>query len=181
MIWDQLRRVITEDSKAGRSSVKIDDRAAKVLAVDEAGLAEIWTAALGKGLFDGADRLKTEDVRLEPAAGAVKVRWFTISPENETMSRAEKDVQAAFAFAACGAADARVDTARHPMMHKTETLDVIVLVKGTIDLLLDDGEAKSLKPGDVVIQRATNHAWINRGAETAVLVAVLINGGMETR
>ncbi len=175
MIWDALRRIVTENDKAGRSFVKIDDRAAKVLAVDEAGLAEIWTAALGQTLFDGADRLKSEDVRLEPAPGAVKVRWFTISPENSTMSPAEKDQQAAFAFAACGASHARVDTARHPMMHKTGTLDVIVLVKGAVDLLLDSGDAKSLKPGDIVIQRATNHAWVNRGKETALLVAVLIS------
>ncbi|NWG93282.1 MAG: cupin domain-containing protein [Parvularculaceae bacterium] len=175
MIWDRLRRIVTENDKDGRSSVKIDDRAAKVLAVDEAGLAEIWTAHLGARLLDGVDRLQKEDVRLEPDAGAVKVRWFTIAPENQKLSAAEREAQAAFAFAACGAAQARVDTARHPMMHKTETLDVIVLVKGKVDLLLDDGEAKALKSGDVIIQRATNHAWVNRGEETALLVAVLIS------
>jgi quercetin dioxygenase-like cupin family protein len=175
MIWDELRRIVTENGKDGRSSVKIDDRAAKVLAVDEAGLAEIWTAALRKGLLAGDDRLKSEDVRLEPDAGALKVRWFSVSPENEKLSRAETEAQAAFAFAACGAAHARVDASRHPMMHRTETLDVIVLVRGNVDLLLDDGEAKALKPGDVVVQRATNHAWVNRGTETALLVAVLIN------
>ena len=63
------------------------------------------------------------------------------------------------------------------MMHKTDSLDVIVLVKGEVDLLLDDGDATSLKPGDVVIQRATNHAWVNNGAETALLVAILIDAG----
>jgi uncharacterized cupin superfamily protein len=175
MIWEKLRRIVTEDDRNGRSRVMIDDRAAKVLAVDEAGLAEIWTAALGEELLAGADRLKAEDVRLEPDAGAVKIRWFTVSPENDATSRAEKDAQAEFGFAACGAAHARVDTARHPMMHKTETLDAIILVRGEVDLLLDNGEANSLKPGDVVVQRATNHAWVNRGKETALLVAVLIN------
>lgn len=175
MIWDELRRIVTQDSDAGRSAVLIDDRPAKILAVDDAGLAEIWLAALGPRLLDGEDRLKNEDVRLEPPAGAVKVRWFTVPPENPRLSAAEKEAQAAFGFAACGATKARVDTMRHPMMHKTETLDVIVLVKGSVDLLVDDGEARSLKPGDVVIQRATNHAWINRGAETALLVAVLVN------
>lgn len=176
MIWEKLRRVVTENGMDGRSAVKIDGGAAKVLAVDEAGLAEIWTAALGKDLLAGDDRLKSEDVRLEPDIGAIKVRWFSVSPENEKISRADMDAQAAFAFAACGAAHARVDASRHPMMHKTDTLDVIVLVKGSVDLLLDDGDAKSLKPGDVVVQRATNHAWVNRGTETALLVAVLING-----
>lgn len=173
MIWEGLRRVVTDDA-GGRSSVKIDGAAAKVLAANEAGLAEIWTASLDRALFEGRDRLSREEVRLEPDAGAVKVRWFTIAPENERLSPSEREMSAALAFAACGASRARVDVSRHPMMHKTETLDVIVLVKGEVDLLLDDGEARSLKPGDVVIQRATNHAWINRGKETALLVATLI-------
>lgn len=180
MIFDDLRRIITANASSERSFAKIDGGAAKVFAAGEAGLAEIWTAALGQGLLDGADRLAVEDVRLEPAQGAVKVRWFTIAPENDAQPRAEQEAQAAAAFAACDAAHARVDTARHPMMHKTGTLDVIVLVKGHVDLLLDDGAPARLKPGDVVIQRATNHAWVNRGSETALLVAVLIDAGADT-
>jgi quercetin dioxygenase-like cupin family protein len=39
----------------------------------------------------------------------------------------------------------------------------IALVKGRVYLLLDTGEAKSLKSGDVVIQRGTNHAWVDAG------------------
>ena len=177
MIWESLRRIVTANGEEGRSSVMIDSAPAKVLALEEAGLAEIWTAALGPGLIDGRDRLSAEDVRLEPDKGAVKVRWFTVPPEDKRSTPAEREAQAAFGFAACGASAARVDTRRHPMMHKTETLDAIILVKGEVDLLLDDGEATSLKPGDVVIQRATNHAWVNCGKETALLVAVLINAG----
>lgn len=179
MIWDRLRRIVTKDAN-GRSSVLLDGKAAKVLVVDEAGLAEIWSASLGAGMLNGKDRLSTEDVRLEPAAGSVKVRWFTVPPDNEGVPRDDREAQAAFAFAACGAAHARIDTSRHPMMHKTDTLDIIILVKGAVDLLLDDGEATAMKPGDVVIQRATNHAWVNRGTETALLVAVLISGAGET-
>ncbi len=175
MIWDELRRIVTHENANGRSSVLIDGKPAKVLAVEEGGLAEIWTAALGAGLLDGADKLAGEDVRLEPASGAVKIRWFTVPAENKSATAQEREAEAAFAFAACGAAHARVDVSRHPMMHETDTLDAIILVKGSVDLLLDDGEATSLKPGDVVIQRATNHAWVNRGGETALLVAVLIN------
>lgn len=176
MNWEALRRIVTRDDTNGRSSVLIDGEAAKVLAAGEGGLAEIWSAAFGPTFLGGDDVLAAQDVRLEPAAGAVKVRWFTVPPEDETLTTAEREAGAAMAFAACGAPHARVDVARHPMMHKTDTLDVIVLVKGAVDLLLDNGEARALKPGDVVIQRATNHAWVNRAKETAVLVAVLING-----
>lgn len=176
MNWTDLRRIVTDD-RNGRSRVMIDGEAAKLLAIDETGLAEIWQAALGPRLFADKDVLADQDLRLEPPAGALKVRWFTVAPEPPGADRKGMEEAAAGAFAAVGASHARVDTSRHPMMHKTETLDVIVCVKGAVDLLLDDGEAKSLKPGDVVIQRATNHAWVNRGTETAVLVAVLVAGG----
>ncbi len=178
MEWNSLRRIITDNGAGERSRILIDGEAAKLIAVEEAGLAEIWTADLSPGsLLDATDKLKDEDLRLEPAKGAVKVRWFTTPPEDETKTSEEKEAAAAFAFAAVGAAEARVDTTRHAMMHKTHTLDVIILVRGEVDLLLDDGEATRLKPGDVVIQRATNHAWVNRGKETALLVAVLIDAG----
>ncbi len=178
MDWTQLRRIVTDNSAEGRSRVLIDGEAAKLIAVEESGLAEIWTAGLAPDrLYDATDKLKDEDLRLEPQAGAVKVRWFTVAPENPAQTDEEKDAAAGFAFAAVGAAHARVDTSRHAMMHKTETLDVIILVKGAVDLILDDGDPTPLKAGDVVIQRATNHAWVNHGTETALLVAVLIHPG----
>lgn len=178
MDWNALRRIVTEDDENGRSRIAIDAGPAKMIAVDDAGLAEIWTAPLSAGgLLAGDDRLSSEDLRLEPAKGAVKVRWFTISPESDEQSAENREAAAAFAFAAVGAEDARVDTTRHPMMHKTDTLDVIVLVRGEVDLLLDEEEPTPLKPGDVVIQRATNHAWVNHGAKAALLVAVLMNAG----
>ena len=178
MDWQSLRRVVTTDNNEGRSRVLIDGEAAKLLAIEETGLAEIWAAPLSKsGLHDATDRLSEEDLRLEPASGTVKVRWFSVAPEDDGRTREEKEAAAAMGFAAVGASHCRVDTARHPAMHKTDSLDVIVLVKGAVDLLLDDGEATSLKPGDVVIQRATNHAWVNHGKEAALLVAILMNEG----
>ena len=178
MDWQSLRRVVTGDNSEGRSRVLIDGEAAKLLAIDEVGLAEIWTAPLASGkLLDASDKLAEEDLRLEPASGAVKVRWFTVAPEEDCRNAEEKEAAAAMGFAAIGASHCRVDTTRHPAMHKTDSLDVIVLVKGEVELLLDDGAATPLKPGDVVIQRATNHAWVNHGKETALLVAILMNAG----
>ena len=176
--WSTLRRVVTKDDEQSRSSVLIDGEAAKVLAVEEAGLAEIWTAVLSPdALLGGEDKLSETDVALEPETNAVKVRWFTVPVEDESRTVEEKEAAAAFGFAAAQATHARVDVSRHPMMHKTDTLDAIILIRGSVALLLDDGEACSLKPGDVVIQRATNHAWVNTGDETALLVAVLLNAG----
>jgi quercetin dioxygenase-like cupin family protein len=59
-------------------------------------------------------------------------------------------------------------------MHRTETIDYVIVVSGAIDMEMDDSTV-SLSAGDVMVQRGTNHAWINRGSETARLAFVLVD------
>jgi quercetin dioxygenase-like cupin family protein len=59
-------------------------------------------------------------------------------------------------------------------MHTTRTVDYIVVLSGRVTLLLDKGEVE-LKPCDVVVQRGSNHGWVNRGTEPAVMAAILID------
>jgi len=59
-------------------------------------------------------------------------------------------------------------------MHQTKTIDYIILLEGDVTLLLDEDEVQ-LKPFNVVVQRGTNHAWVNNGTEPALLIAVLID------
>src|SRR5262249_43382798 len=89
-------------------------------------------------------------------------------------SREEMDRVAAAVFEAMGASHLRVDTTRHPFMHKSHTLDHLVLLKGRVRLILDKDEV-DLKPFDVVIQRGTNHAWSNLGDEPALMLGVLLD------
>jgi quercetin dioxygenase-like cupin family protein len=46
-------------------------------------------------------------------------------------------------------------------MHRTVSLDYGVVLEGEVALVLDSGEERLLKRGDLVIQRATMHAWRN--------------------
>lgn len=62
----------------------------------------------------------------------------------------------------------------HPLMHKTETLDYIIILSGEIYLILDEEETL-LKTGDIVIQKATNHAWSNRSEQPCIQLAILID------
>lgn len=47
-------------------------------------------------------------------------------------------------------------------MHRTVSLDYGVVLEGEIELVLDSGESRIMKRGDVSIQRGTNHLWKNR-------------------
>jgi quercetin dioxygenase-like cupin family protein len=59
--------------------------------------------------------------------------------------------------------------------HRTETADYVVVLSGTIDMELENDEVIHLKPGDVVVQRGTVHAWVNRGSVAAVTAFILID------
>ena len=59
-------------------------------------------------------------------------------------------------------------------MHRTETIDYIAVLAGEIDMDMDDSTVK-LRAGDIMVQRGTNHAWVNRGNEPARLAIVLLD------
>ncbi len=60
-------------------------------------------------------------------------------------------------------------------MHRTETLDYVLVLAGEIEMDMDQSTVK-LKAGDILIQRGTNHAWVNRSDKPARVAFVLIDG-----
>lgn len=60
-----------------------------------------------------------------------------------------------------------------PRNHRTDSIDYAVVMKGEIDMTLDD-EVVHLKAGDVLVQRGTIHNWINNGTEPCVIAFILI-------
>jgi mannose-6-phosphate isomerase-like protein (cupin superfamily) len=60
-----------------------------------------------------------------------------------------------------------------PGMHKTNTVDYAVVYDGEIWLELDDSETLHLKPGDVVVQNGTRHAWRNKGTKPVTMLFFL--------
>jgi quercetin dioxygenase-like cupin family protein len=59
-------------------------------------------------------------------------------------------------------------------MHRTETVDYIVMLSGEIDMDMDASTVK-LKAGDIMVQRGTHHAWVNRSKAPARLAIVLLD------
>ena len=172
---EAMRRVITGDNASGKSVVILDGGPSSTFGDPNlGGLFEIWEDA-ASGPLDTRD---TKDLGaakpiLGPRKGNVQVRWFVVSPPPPGVPREALNKIARERFAEMGGAHHIKDQARHPAMHTTETIDVICLLQGDVTLILDDGETR-LKPGQVVIQRGTNHAWQAHGSP-ALLLAVLID------
>src|SRR5580700_7131602 len=65
-----------------------------------------------------------------------------------------------------------IDMARHPTMHRTDTLDCFIVARGEIYLVSDTDEVL-LKAGDTAVVQGVNHAWSNRSNETALIVGTM--------
>ncbi len=173
-----LRRIVTGHNADGKSIIMIDGPPARSIGEEVGGLFEIWNTDGNQiNTLDKIDRADT-DVLLSPPKGGTKFRYFAINPTPEGIPKEKLEELTAEAFAKIGASQDRVDTTRHPAMHKTKTIDYIILLKGDVTLLLDDDEVQ-LKPFDVVVQRGTNHAWVNNGKEPALFLAVLIDSHLK--
>jgi hypothetical protein len=160
------RRIVTGHDAEGKSVVIIDGPPTPFGAY--------WltdsTPVENGGTVDTAPQVR----KLEPPSSGSIFRFATIPPEDPNVSPAERERQMAKAFELMEATHCRPDTKRHPGMHKTRTIDYVIILAGEVTLLLDKGEV-DLKPFDVVVQRGTNHAWVNKGKEPVLIAAVLID------
>ena len=172
-----MRRIVTGHNKEGKSMIMIDGPPPRSIGEEVGGLFELWNT-------DG-DLIKTTDnndradseIILSPIKNGTKFRYFQINPIPEGVPQDVIEAATAEAFEKMGAAHHRVDTSRNAAMHETHTIDYIILLKGDVTLILDEEEV-SLQPHDVVVQRGTNHAWVNNGTEPALLIAVLIDSNI---
>jgi quercetin dioxygenase-like cupin family protein len=111
-------------------------------------------------------------VELEPESAGNVVRIVSFAPESEWMEGA--DIARGYDMLGETGTEALAayEGAPHPTMHQTNTLDYIIVIKGEVYAVMENGETL-LKHGDVLIQRGTNHAWSNRSTAPCIVAAIL--------
>ncbi len=167
----RVRRVLTGHDADGKSTIIADGLAANMKEMPAgSGLAvtELWETSVpadNAGKEDAGNR----KVRLEPPKHGTLFRIVEFPPDSQWQNRADARDWAK----ALDATHAPDRSSSDPMMHKTSTVDYIVVLKGEIHAILDKGETL-LKPGDVFIQRGTNHSWSVRGNGPCIVAAILV-------
>ncbi|MCY4547040.1 MAG: cupin domain-containing protein [Defluviicoccus sp.] len=167
-----VRRVVT-GHRDGRAVVVIDGDAPNMREREHGtGATQLWRTFATPADNAGAADPVTGDVPLAPPPGGSVFRIVEFAPES-AISRGPGGGTLARAL---GAHEPEGAALRHPGSHRTDSVDYAVVVSGEIDLWLDDPEDDvHLTAGDVVIQRGTNHAWVNRGTEPCRIAFVLID------
>jgi hypothetical protein len=164
-----VRRLVTGHDAKGRS-VFVEDSSVPMKGF----LHELWLTKETPAKTTGAPHLGPYPVDLEPPKNGSIIRFVQFEP-TQAVTREELEKRYAQVFASINASHARVDTRRHPAMHKTASLDYGIVLSGEITLLLDEGE-RTLKPFSVCVQRGTNHGWVNNGTEPALMAFILLSG-----
>jgi quercetin dioxygenase-like cupin family protein len=176
----QIRRVVTGHDKSGKAVVLSDGAVPTVHSnpIRPGQLSfEVWKTVSMPVPIATAEPEPTAGPRsLQPPPKGSVLRISVVPPETEE-TRALTPEQARELFRKSGAGDASTygRGGRHPMMHRTETVDYAVVLDGAITLILDEEEV-DLKAGDVVIQRGTSHAWSNRSGRPVKMLYVLMDG-----
>lgn len=117
-----------------------------------------------------------------PAPGIVSTTlWNTLeTPATITVGESIEDMgnrEIVLAPVANGSRFAIIDflPGNADFMHRTDTIDYAIVLSGEIEMRLDTSSV-TLKAGDVVIQRGTNHSWVNKSDAPARIAVVLIDG-----
>jgi mannose-6-phosphate isomerase-like protein (cupin superfamily) len=164
-----FRRVVTGHDGNGTAIIAMDDIARNVRVREANGITStlMWvedeTPADNSGDVDKADR----QIGVAPPDGGSVFRIVEFTPDNDAVSNEEMKREMGLDPDSGG-------PVRHPGMHRTRSVDYAIVLKGEIDMLVDEDEVH-VKEGDVIVQRGTNHAWANRGTENCIIAFVLID------
>ncbi|MHB1572141.1 MAG: cupin domain-containing protein [Solirubrobacteraceae bacterium] len=142
------RRVVTGHDAEGRSVILSDGPAPRSQSFGDSTFHEIWTSTEMPVALPPVEPHEPTDrpLTVPPPANGTNLHIIDSAPGSRTP------------------------------MHRTRTLDYGIVIAGRYTLILDDGTETELNPGDVVVQRGTNHAWLVTGEQPGRMAFVLVDG-----
>jgi mannose-6-phosphate isomerase-like protein (cupin superfamily) len=167
----EVRRVVTTIDKQGKAVVLFDGGVPLQTMRSPNGAGDMWSTRAYPVDFNWTDDRAKDHLGLHPPKNGTIFRVVDFVPTSDAINKMPMDTM----MKVVGAdAPAKGLPPKHPMMHRTRTVDYAIIMSGEIDMMLDEGEVH-LKAGDVVVQQATNHAWINRGTQPCRVAFILMD------
>jgi hypothetical protein len=175
-----VRRIVTAVNAEGKSYLAEDGPSpAMLIQAARAGYRNnnIWRT-LGSNMPVNAPDTILDHTGVLPPPGGTVVRVIDIPPEPKDPEVHRQQTEAIFK-AMFADADHQADSARHPGMHTTVTIDYAILLQGELLAIMDENET-TMRAGDILIQRGTRHAWANRSDGIARIAFILIAASSAT-
>jgi mannose-6-phosphate isomerase-like protein (cupin superfamily) len=177
-----IRRIVTGHDSSGKAIVIADGPTPGVkITPNRPGVIfhNMWTTKSAPARYDGPEEETSVDLPLPPPKAGTTFRMIEFPPENQVEMVDEETAKKAFEeYGADGALqhDAGAHQKnKHSFMHQTDTVDYAICLSGEMTMYLDDSEVV-MKPGDVMVQRGTNHAWVNKSDAYCTMAFILLDG-----
>jgi mannose-6-phosphate isomerase-like protein (cupin superfamily) len=154
-----IRRVVTKLDESGKSVVMFDDQLMLTRPRPPNYNLDLWATQTGPADFSWTDDRAKLIKGFSPPKGGTSFRVVEFPPVTPGIDKLDLNTIMSMVGADV---PAKGRPSKHPLMHRTRTVDYAIILSGEISMMLDESEVL-LKTGDMVVQQATNHAWINRG------------------
>jgi mannose-6-phosphate isomerase-like protein (cupin superfamily) len=138
------------------------------------GIVSAWATDLGMTAVPGSDDPTPAMTTLVPADGGSRFLITVLPPANQAPGPGFDPAKMQQEMFEKMPGMAQAMEPDNPGMHTTDTVDYDIIMSGELWLELDDGAEVHLKPGDIVIQNGTRHAWRNKGDVPCVMYSVLV-------
>ncbi|MDF2640361.1 MAG: cupin [Novosphingobium lindaniclasticum] len=172
-----FRRIVTGHDADNRAVIVSAEPPTRVYDnLGEKGLVfyEVWNTRETPARIGRDDAEPAEDkLMLAPPERGTRIRVLDIPPD-----KAETDFSAVFDNIGGGDAHISDGSTRHASFHRTRSIDYGIILSGEIAMLVDDGEV-TVSAGDIVVQRGTNHGWVNRSDKPCRIAFILIDAVFE--
>ncbi len=183
MGFPSIHRVVTGHNTQGQAVVTSEGplpTVVEIAAILGTVFHEVWSTSQSPAVVDNGPDPTLGSLVLPPPQGGTRIRFVDIPPDTpEFLARGAERMHDAFSQIGDAAASTVKIDSPHPLMHRTESVDYGVVIEGELTLVLDEGEVQ-LRPGSVVVQRGTNHAWANRSGAPCRMLFVLVDGRFDT-
>lgn len=168
----QTRRVIADHDENGKAVITQDGFTpnVKVRSVGNLTSTLVWVTDATPAQLDSQEDPSLRDVGVAPPPGGSILRIVDFPPAKDAGPVDNSAMLKEMGLSA----EAGGAPPRHASMHRTRSIDYAIVLEGEIDMLLDDSDVR-LKAGDILIQKATNHAWVNNSDANCRIAFVLID------
>lgn len=143
----EIRRIVTGHDASGKAVVSIDGLATNhKFPTDTLTSTLMWVTDAAPASYSGDADEGNRILGSAPPPGGTRFCVIEIQPGNE-----------------------------YHGLHRTDTVDYVICMEGELDMELDDTRV-TMKAGDIMIQRGTYHAWVNRSKAPVRIACVLVDG-----
>lgn len=172
-----FKRIVTGHDAAGRAIIAEDGPPPRVIDTGATMplVYELWSTRETPARVSRLMKEPFETNTLPPPPGGTRARIIDFPPDSLAAGATREEIRSHFETMGGHGVMDEADQAPHQLMHRTQSVDIAIVLQGEIVCIVDEGESLA-RAGDVIVQCGTNHSWSNRTDQVCRMAFFMIDG-----